>query len=104
MKKRDALRKVLAEQPAQPSQQDIPDILAGALGVSRGTAYQLMREALALAEPQDPVGYLYEGIEYHTKGTRQFSENKFAIWRLDGGGLLARYTPPPQPQPPSASR
>lgn len=32
---------------AQPAQQDIPDLIAGALGVSRGTAYDLMREALA---------------------------------------------------------
>jgi hypothetical protein len=33
---------------AQPAPvQDIPDLIAGALGVSRGTAYDLMREALA---------------------------------------------------------
>jgi hypothetical protein len=31
----------------QPAQQDIPDLIAGALGVSRGTAYDMMREALA---------------------------------------------------------
>ena len=47
-----------AEQPAhhianggkmieQPAQHDIPDLIAGALGVSRGTAYDMMREALA---------------------------------------------------------
>ena len=30
-----------------PAQQDIPDLIAGALGVSRGTAYEMMREALA---------------------------------------------------------
>lgn len=41
--------------PAQ--QQDIPDLIAGALGVSRGTAYDLMREALAEqpAQQQEPV-------------------------------------------------
>ena len=55
--------KALAEQPAQqepvatlygslpvydkPAQQDLPDLIAGALGVSRGTAYDMMREALA---------------------------------------------------------
>jgi hypothetical protein len=39
-----ALREALVEQPAQ---QDIPDLIAGALGVSRGTAYDMMREALA---------------------------------------------------------
>ena len=35
---------------------DIPDLIAGALGVSRGTAYDLMREALA-EQPahQEPV-------------------------------------------------
>ena len=39
----------------QPKQ-DIPDLIAGALGVSRGTAYDLMREALA-EQPaqQEPV-------------------------------------------------
>jgi hypothetical protein len=30
---------------------DIPDLIAGALGVSRGTAYDLMREALKEAAP-----------------------------------------------------
>ena len=43
----------LAEPPAQ--QQDLPDFIAGALGVSRGTAYDLMREALAGAQQQEPV-------------------------------------------------
>lgn len=44
------------EQPAQ--QQDLPDLIAGALGVSRGTAYDMMREALAQqqsAERGEPV-------------------------------------------------
>lgn len=49
------------EQPAQPSQQDIPDILAGALGVSRGTAYDMMREALA--EQAAPEGYKLVPLE-----------------------------------------
>lgn len=31
---------------------DIPDLIAGALGVSRGTAYDMMREALAEAPPE----------------------------------------------------
>ena len=39
-----AIEEALAEQPAQ---QDLPDVIAGALGVSRGTAYDMMREALA---------------------------------------------------------
>jgi hypothetical protein len=33
---------------------DIADIIAGELGVSRGTAYDMMREALADALPLDP--------------------------------------------------
>lgn len=31
----------------KPAQQDLPDLIAGALGVSRGTAYDMMRDALA---------------------------------------------------------
>ena len=58
-----ALREALAEQPAK---QDIPDLIAGTLGVSRGTAYDLMREALAQerssdeqpAPVQEPVAYI----------------------------------------------
>jgi len=45
-----ALREALVEQPAK---QDIPDLIAGALGVSRGTAYDLMREALAQERSSD---------------------------------------------------
>lgn len=37
----------------EPAQQDIPDLIAGALGVSRGTAYDMMREALA-EQPAQP--------------------------------------------------
>ncbi len=42
------------------AKQDIPDLIAGALGVSRGTAYDLMREALA-EQPaqQEPVECQY---------------------------------------------
>lgn len=35
---------------AQPAEQDLPDLIAGSLGVSRGTAYDMMREALELAD------------------------------------------------------
>lgn len=35
---------------AQPADQDLPDLIAGSLGVSRGTAYDMMREALELAD------------------------------------------------------
>jgi hypothetical protein len=38
-----------------PPQQDIPDLIAGVLGVSRGTAYDMMREALAA--PSSTAGY-----------------------------------------------
>ncbi len=34
-----------------PVQDDLPDFIAGAFGVSRGTAYDLMREALKDAAP-----------------------------------------------------
>jgi hypothetical protein len=38
--------------------QDIPDLIAGALGVSRGTAYDMMLEALKEATPvQEPVAW-----------------------------------------------
>ncbi len=37
--------------PAAPVQDDLPAFIAGAFGVSRGTAYDLMREALKDAAP-----------------------------------------------------
>ena len=44
----------------KPAQQDLPDLIAGALGVSRGTAYDLMREALEARaqsyESANPLG------------------------------------------------
>jgi hypothetical protein len=60
-KARDAIKEALAqpEQPAQPTvPQDIPNLIAGAFGVSRGTAYDMMREALA-EQPaqQEPVAW-----------------------------------------------
>ena len=40
------------------AKQDIPGLIAGALGVSRGTAYDLMREALAeQSAQQEPVAW-----------------------------------------------
>jgi hypothetical protein len=56
--------------PAQPAPvQDIPDLIAGALGVSRGTAYDLMREALKEAAPvQEPVAWPeHEFIQWGAK-------------------------------------
>ena len=50
----EAAREYLRK-PEQPAQQDLPDLIAGALGVSRGTAYDMMREALA--EQEEPVDF-----------------------------------------------
>ena len=56
------------------AQQDIPDLIAGALGVSRGTAYDMMREALAeQTAQQEPVkwsGYELDGRRYKTMEER----------------------------------
>ncbi len=64
-----ALRQALEQPAQQKTDHDIPDLIAGALGVSRGTAYDLMREAIA--EQQEPVAWMYvndddecEQIEY----------------------------------------
>jgi hypothetical protein len=51
------------EQPAQ--QQDIPDLIAGALGVSRGTAYDLMRETLDGVQQQEPVAKVCHDLDGH---------------------------------------
>ena len=41
--------------------QDIPDLIAGALGVSRGTAYDMIREALKEEAPvQEPVAWIWK--------------------------------------------
>ena len=77
------------------TQQDIPDLIAGALGVSRGTAYDMMREALA-EQPaqQEPVGEV-EQIEIDDDG-------QASAWfklhnNVELGQLL--YTSPPQRKP-----
>ena len=44
-----------SDAPQIARQQDIPDLIAGALGVSRGTAYDMMREVLAGAQQQPTV-------------------------------------------------
>jgi hypothetical protein len=53
----EGVQKLFDDKRAQPAHtQDIPDLIAGALGVSRGTAYDMMREALREASPvQEPV-------------------------------------------------
>ena len=74
----------------KPSQQDIPDLIAGALGVSRGTAYDMMREALAEQPAQEPdpdeltIAYmsgLHEGKKIGAKEGR----NKLATWMMQCG-------------------
>ena len=54
----DAFELITAIKQARsaPVQDDLPDFIAGAFGVSRGTAYDMMREALEEASPvQEPV-------------------------------------------------
>ena len=51
----DHVRNNLHKLKPQPVQQDIPDLIAGALGVSRGTAYDMMREALASEAKEQPA-------------------------------------------------
>jgi len=58
--------KKLKENPQwaeKPAQQDIPDLIAGALGVSRGTAYDMMREALAEAQQQEGLKMKMSALE-----------------------------------------
>jgi RecJ-like exonuclease len=60
------IRQAIAE-AEQPAQHDIPDLIAGALGVSRGTAYDLMREALT--EQAQPVACpKCKGLGYYDEG------------------------------------
>lgn len=89
---REALNAPLAhapevrEQPIQ--QQDIPDLIAGALGVSRGTAYDMMRDALA--QQQEPVAWVVED----QNGERlEWAEVAHIGW---GWKKLPLYTSPPQ--------
>jgi hypothetical protein len=63
---REYLRK-----PEQPAQQDIPDLIAGALGVSRGTAYDMMREALAEQPAQQHVSVTDELVGVYCKAWEQ---------------------------------
>lgn len=70
----------------QPTQQDIPDLIAGALGVSRGTAYDLMREALAAAQ-QEPLNRLDVACDIKTLcaiGDLPDSFEEVADWIADG--------------------
>ncbi len=86
-----ALREALVEQPAK---QDIPDLIAGTLGVSRGTAYDLMREALAQerssdeqpAPVQEPVEILRKDFHRRMKAD---GHTQTALAILDSGIYLS---------------
>jgi hypothetical protein len=85
-----ALRQAIAE-AEQPTQTDIPDLIAGALGVSRGTAYDLMREALT--EQAQPVAWIYESVCGKDFATCNYPPDY-------AKNIRALYTiPPRQPEP-----
>lgn len=99
------VRQVLRDQPqrepvAQPSQQDIPDILAGALGVSRGTAYQLMREVLA-EQPAPVAATAWQQGYNQGVADERTSEANIGIAGFDAKVNPARNNPytTPQAQP-----
>ena len=81
------------------AKQDIPDLIAGALGVSRGTAYDLMREALAEQSAQQ------EPVAYGMWDTMLGKGNRMMMVRLDKGQdgcTVPLYTSPPAQQEPVA--
>jgi hypothetical protein len=92
-----------AAQPAPT--QDIPDLIAGALGVSRGTAYDMMREALKEAAPvQEPVAWQ---VMVEDEAMKEFSIKDMAHdWcvqqKLSGSSysywIRPLYTTPPAAQ------
>lgn len=86
----------VANQQLTTEQQDLPNLIAGALGVSRGTAYDMMREALAGVqepEPQRWAAYL-EGDErvtcYDTEG-EACSEQECEIDNYSEPGDVVEY-------------
>jgi hypothetical protein len=78
------------------TQHDIPDLIAGALGVSRGTAYDLMREALA--EQAQPVAWVTkEDVKFFNmseQGESTFLYQKKGKWNIP---LYTEAPPPRQP-------
>jgi hypothetical protein len=60
---------------------DIADIIAGELGVSRGTAYDMMREALADALPLDPCCWPGTSCNAPKPWAGLTDEEKEAIYR-----------------------
>ncbi len=90
-----ALREALVEQPAK---QDIPDLIAGTLGVSRGTAYDLMREALQEVQQELVcIGYWNQKTGAYYKPDQISAAHKKLI---EDGILRLCYTSPPEQRTP----
>jgi hypothetical protein len=82
---------------------DIADIIAGELGVSRGTAYDMMREALA--EQQEPVAWqaMVEDEALKEFPIKDMAHDWCVQQKLAGSAysywIRPLYTTPPAPQP-----
>lgn len=75
--------------------QDIPDLIAGALGVSRGTAYDMMREALKEASPvQEPE--IVQRVKRYVGKTMRSARNPNITARecIELANWIADHTPP----------
>jgi hypothetical protein len=89
----DAAIKYATSPAQQAAQTDLADLIAGELKVSRGTAYDLMREALKEAYPVEPVAW----VCYGAPGKRDIDFEEADINGLPIGTLL--YTAQPVAQP-----
>jgi hypothetical protein len=80
-------------------QADIPDLIAGALGVSRGTAYDLMREALAdRYSGENPLGGPAKVFDAMADAVRAGDEYH-AVLRQYGFAEIAAAQPAPVQEP-----
>ena len=94
---------------AQPEQErDIANLIAGTLCVSRGTAYEMMREALEEAQPELPTieqSLIVEGEPVAWSTDIEFDDDTEIILpeekgRLGTAGMtIPLYTSPPKRQP-----
>ncbi len=73
---------------------DLPDLIAGALGVSRGTAYDMMREALAEQPEPDVQGEPVAWANFAENGNIRIWSNKPDGAEWSGLALLPLYTTP----------